>query len=83
MCLAVPGEVMSVEGEGPLDRSGRVRFGGIVREVSLAMTPEAGVGDYVLVHAGLAIGVVDPDEAASLLESLAELDEAGDSEPPR
>jgi len=73
MCLAVPGQILSVEGGDPLFRSGRVSFGGIVKAVNLACVPEAGPGDYVLVHAGMALGVVDEDEAAKVLGLLSEL----------
>lgn len=74
MCLAVPGKVLSVLGDDPIARSGRVDFGGIVKEVNLAFVPEAGVGDYVLVHVGLAIATVDEDEAQRTLEHLREID---------
>jgi hydrogenase expression/formation protein HypC len=80
MCLAVPGEVLEITCEEPLTRQGRVRFGGVVREVNLACVPEAVVGDYVLVHVGLAISTVDPEEAQRTLrylEELGELDELG------
>jgi hydrogenase expression/formation protein HypC len=81
MCLAVPGQILSVAEDDPLLRTGRVSFGGIVREVSLACTPEAKVGDFVLVHVGLAISVIDADEARRVfehldqMEALAELEE--------
>ncbi len=75
MCLAVPGELLSAEGEEALTRQGRVSFAGLVKVVNLACTPEARVGDYVLVHAGFAISVVDADEARRTLEYLAELGE--------
>ena len=65
MCLAVPGLVISIEGEG-LERQGLVRFGQIERTISLAMTPDATVDDYVIVHVGLAISVVDEEEAERL-----------------
>ncbi len=52
-----------------------VNLGGVEREISLAMTPEAEVGDYVLVHTGYAITVMDPEEAAASLEAFAELAE--------
>ena len=63
MCLAVPGKIISVSGED-LARQGRVDFGGILKEVNLAYLPEAQLGDYVLVHVGFAISVVDEEEAA-------------------
>jgi hydrogenase expression/formation protein HypC len=74
MCLAVPGKVLSVLGDDPIARSGKVDFGGIVKEVNLAFVPEAGVGDYVLVHVGLAIATVDEEEAQRTLEHLREID---------
>jgi hydrogenase expression/formation protein HypC len=57
MCLGIPGEVLSVEDDAL--RTGRVAFGGVVKEVSLAYVPEARVGDYVVVHAGFAISRLD------------------------
>jgi hydrogenase expression/formation protein HypC len=78
MCLAVPGKVLSIAGEDPLLRTGRVSFGGIVKEVSLAYTPEAKVDDYVIVHVGFALSVLDQEEAArtfDYLRQMGELDE--------
>ena len=77
MCLAVPGKVLEIQGDDPLLRSARVSFAGVVKNVSLACTPEAGIGDYVLVHVGVAISTVDPDEAAqtyAYLQQMGELD---------
>jgi hydrogenase expression/formation protein HypC len=71
MCLAVPGRVLSVEGED-LARSARVDFAGVVRDVSLAYLPEASAGDYVIVHAGIALSVVDAAAAAETLRLLGE-----------
>jgi len=67
MCLAIPGEILSVEGDDALTREGRVRIAGIVKRVNLAFVPEARVGDYVLLHAGLAIAVIDEVEAQKTL----------------
>jgi hydrogenase expression/formation protein HypC len=75
MCLAVPGKILSVTGEEPLHRLGRVSFGGVVKEVNMACVPDAKVGDYVIVHVGLAISKVDPDEAARVFEYLREMEE--------
>ena len=58
MCLAVPGKILSLAGDDPLLRTGRVSFGGIVKEVNLAYTPEADIGDYVIVHVGFAISTL-------------------------
>lgn len=74
MCLAIPGQILKITGEDPLLRSARVGFGGILKEVSLAYVPEAQVGDYVIVHVGFAISLLDPEEAARTLESLQEMD---------
>jgi hydrogenase expression/formation protein HypC len=79
MCLAVPGRLLSIAGDDPLARTGKVSFGGILKEVSLACVPEAKVGDYVIVHAGLAISVLDEAEAARTLEYLQEIEELGES----
>jgi len=74
MCLAVPGKILSIEGDDPLMRTGKVSFGGIVKEVSLSCVPEAGEGDYVLVHAGFALSKVDEDEAEKTLRMLEEME---------
>jgi hydrogenase expression/formation protein HypC len=78
MCLAVPGKILDVTGGDPYLRTGRVSFGGIVKQVSLACVPEAKVNDYVLVHVGMALSVVDDQEAAetfSYLEQMGEIEE--------
>lgn len=72
MCLAVPGKIISVCGED-VARQARVDFGGILKEVNLAYVPEAQVGDYVLVHVGFAISVVDEEEAAKVFGYLREM----------
>ena len=73
MCLAVPGKILSIAGEDALLRSGRVDFGGIVKEISLAYTPEATLGDYVLVHVGFALTVIDAAEAERVFQHLDEI----------
>jgi hydrogenase expression/formation protein HypC len=73
MCLAVPGEIMSIEGDDALLRVAQVRFGGVWREVSLAFVPEARTGDRVLVHAGVAIATLDAQRAADVEATLAEI----------
>lgn len=69
MCLAIPGKLVEVRGEGP-DAVGRVDFGGVLREVSLAFLEEARPGDYVVVHVGVALSVLDAEEAAATLQAL-------------
>lgn len=74
MCLAVPGKVMRwIERTTPFE-SAMVEFGGVNREVNMACVPEAAIGDYVLVHAGIAINTVSPAEAQRLLRTIAELE---------
>ncbi|HKK29785.1 MAG TPA: HypC/HybG/HupF family hydrogenase formation chaperone [Alphaproteobacteria bacterium] len=71
MCLAVPGRLLEITGQD-LERSGRADFGGVMREVSLAFVPETAVGDYVIVHAGVAIARLDEEAAARTFAALAE-----------
>lgn len=80
MCLAVPGELLSFTAGDPVGRTGRVSFGGIVKEVSLAYVPEAKVGDYVIVHVGFAISIVDRGEAEKIFEYLHQMEELGELE---
>lgn len=75
MCLAIPGKLLSIEGDSDIERTGQVDFSGIIKEVSLACVPEAEVGQYVLVHVGLAIAVIDEQEARQVYEYLKEIDE--------
>jgi hydrogenase expression/formation protein HypC len=74
MCLAVPGKIVSLTGEPPFGRLGSVDFGGIQKQVSLAFLPEAQVGDYVLVHVGVAISRVDEAEAQRVFGYLEEIE---------
>jgi hydrogenase expression/formation protein HypC len=80
MCLAVPGKLLSASNPGDVMRAGRVDFGGVVKEINLAFVPEANVGDYVLVHVGFAITVIDESEAARVFEHLRVIDEVYDLE---
>jgi len=79
MCLAVPGQILSIEqADDPLLRSGRVDFGGVVKAVNLAYVPEAEVGDYAIVHAGFAISRLDEAEAQAVLKEIAALQDTTD-----
>ena len=86
MCLAIPGKIIDIRAQ--LDetfRTANVSFGGILKEVNLSMIPEAGIGDYVLVHVGVAIGIVDEKEAQltfNYLKQIGEVDELHSSESP-
>jgi len=82
MCLAVPGKIVAILDEDPLTRRGKVDFGGIQKEVNLAFVPEARVGDYVMVHVGIAISVVDEAEAHRVFEYLQQIDELEELTPP-
>lgn len=85
MCLAVPGKVLEIIGDDPLLRSAKVSFAGVVKLISLTCTPEAKVGDFVLVHVGVAISIVDAKEAEetyAYLKSMGELDGLDVASPP-
>jgi hydrogenase expression/formation protein HypC len=71
---------MEICGDDPLARTGRVSFGGVVKEVNLACVPEAVVGDYVNVHVGFALGVIDQEEAFQVFEYLREIGELAEAE---
>ena len=73
MCLAIPGKIISIDKDEPLLRMGRVSFGGLIKEVSLAYVPEALIDDYVIVHAGFALSVIDRDEAQQTLNLVKQL----------
>ena len=76
MCLAVPGRIATIIEEEHLGlRRGKVDFGGIRKDVCLDYTPEARVGDYVLVHVGFALSVVDEQEAQRVFEAMRQLDQ--------
>ena len=76
MCLGIPGEILSIEEDAQGLRQARVRFGSVVREANLNLVPEAQVGEYVIVHAGFAISVIDAEEAQSVFQLLQEMEEA-------
>ena len=76
MCLAIPGNIQSIETiHNGMVRMAKVSFGGIIKEASLEMLPTADVGDYVLVHVGVAISKIDEAEAAKTFEYLKEIGE--------
>ena len=81
MCLAVPGKVIEIEGDGEL-RMGRVDFAGVQRQACLAYVPEVEVGDYVLVHVGFAISRIDEQAAHETLAALEQMGELAELGPP-
>lgn len=75
MCLAIPGKVISIEGEDPIMKTGRIDFGGVTREVNLCYVPDVKIGDYVVVHVGFALSIVDEEEANKIFEYLRQIGE--------
>ena len=81
MCLSIPGKLVEITAE--LDdtfRVGKVSFDGLMKEVNLSMTPEAKIGDYVLVHVGASIGIIDEEEAKKTFDLLKKMGELDDEE---
>ena len=78
MCLAVPGRLVEITDADPVLRSGKVSFGGVSKTVNLAYVPEAVIGDYVTVHVGFALSVIDEEEAYQVFEYLREMAELAD-----
>ena len=82
MCLAVPGKILEIHDIGDeLFRSAKVSFGGVLKEVNLSMLPEAKVEDYVMVHVGVALSIVDEEEASKTIEYLTAMGEWNDNGP--
>lgn len=78
MCLAIPGKILSITDCTDPMRMGRVSFSGVIKQINLVYTPEACIGDYVLVHVGFTISIIDAAEADRIfaaLRRLGELDE--------
>ncbi len=81
MCLSIPGKLIEIVAElDPTFRIGKVDFDGIKKEVNLVMTPEAKVGDYVLVHVGAAISIIDEKEAKETFDLIKQMGEMEDLE---
>jgi hydrogenase expression/formation protein HypC len=71
MCLAIPGKVISIEDQADsVFQIGKVSFSGITKKINLSLVPEAKVGDHVLVHVGVAVSVIDEEEARKTMEFL-------------
>ena len=78
MCLAIPAKIIEMKD----DRLATVHILGVTRDIALDLTPQAGVGDFVLVHAGFAIEVVDPDYAQETIDLIAQFPELAADEMP-
>lgn len=87
MCLAIPGKILSItKTEEGVMRTAKVSFGGIMKEINLELVPEAKIDDYVLVHVGVALSMVDEEEANKIIKYLdgtGEMDELFDDAPKR
>ncbi len=70
MCLAIPGKIESIENNPSQMRIGKVNMGGILKQVNLELVPQAKVNDYVLIHVGVALSIVDEEEAQNTLNFL-------------
>ncbi len=83
MCLAIPGKIIEINAEfDDIFRTAKVSFGGIQKEINLCMVPDAQLGDYVLVHVGVAISKIDEDEALKVfdyLKAMGEVEELQDT----
>ena len=78
MCLAVPGKVMTIDESNPELKMAKVNFSGIVKDICVQWLPEVKTGDYVLAHVGMALNILDEEEALetiSLIRELGEMDE--------
>src|SRR5262249_38024768 len=76
----VPGKIISIEGDDPILRAGKVNFGGVIKHVNLSYVPEAKVNDYVVVHVGFALSIVDEEEAKQVFEYLKTIGELSEIE---
>lgn len=83
MCLGVPGKVIDVYNDPLGIAMGKISFSGIVKEVCLAYTPDTQVGEYVIVHAGFAISVVDEQEAMEVFRMLEQMDDLAELDIPQ
>jgi hydrogenase expression/formation protein HypC len=82
MCLAIPGKLIEIAPDTQGVKMGKANFGGIVKQVCLEYTPEAMIGDYVLVHVGFALSKVNEEEAARTYKALEELQQLGELDVP-
>ena len=80
MCLAVPGKIISIDESTPELRMAKVSFGGVVKDVCVQWLPEAGIGDYIIAHVGMALNKLDEDEARQALETFDEWEKFLDEE---
>lgn len=75
MCLAIPGKIISIQESELFGKMGKISFEGIIKEISLSLLPDSQIGQYVMVHVGFAISLVDEEEARLTLDTLRRMDE--------
>jgi hydrogenase expression/formation protein HypC len=80
MCLAVPGKLLSIDNTDPIYKKGKVDFNGAVKDINLSYVPEAKVGDYVNVHVGFAISIIDENAAEEQMSYLQKISDLMDEE---
>ena len=73
MCLAIPGKIMEISDDDSIMRQGKIAFSGIVKQVSLMLVPEAQIGDYVIVHAGVAISTLNQEHAQRSMQAIEDM----------
>lgn len=73
MCLAVPGKILEITEVDALTKTAKVSFGGAVKDINISFVPEAKIGDYVIVHVGFALNIIDEEEAKKSLEYLKQI----------
>ena len=79
MCLAVPGQILSIDESNPEMKMAKVRFGEAIRDISIQWLEDVGIGDYIMAHVGTALSKVDEEDAKFTLDALREM---GESESP-
>ncbi|MDX2442995.1 MAG: HypC/HybG/HupF family hydrogenase formation chaperone [Bacteroidales bacterium] len=80
MCLAVPGKIVSIDTSNPDLRMAKVSFGGVIKDICIQWLPEAGIDDYIIAHAGMALSKLDEEEARLSLETFDEMERLLDEE---
>jgi len=70
MCLAVPGKIIDIYGQEPMEKMAKVDFGGVIKEINISFIPEAKTGDYCIVHTGFALSLLDEEEAKKVFEEF-------------
>ncbi len=75
MCLAVPGKIVSFDESNPDMKMAKVSFGGVLKDICVEWLPEAGIGDYIIAHVGMALNILDEEEALLTLKTFEEIEQ--------